>query len=412
MSLHDAGEFSLLPLSVDDRLRDSPTEDFIALMRRLFPVEREMDAILTRKLRRRASGPQEGVSLDRMSDWLGAFLRHELGGQAFEISDQRWFAGGASKIQMGFSLTRGGGEKERLVVRMEPAESLNSTSRAREFELVQAFEGIVPVPRPYWVDADGAFFPEPALIYAFADGVTKPPRTSSGSLSGIGTQFSAELRAKLAPQFVRHLAAIHSLDVSRHAFAAFDRPAAGTTESALQQLQRARRVWEEDRTIDIPLMEVAANWLERHLPVLDRISVVHGDYRSGNFLFDLGTSRITSVLDWERGYLGDRHRDLAWTASRVFGSLAEDGKTFLASGLVEEDAFFAQYEKDSGLSVDPQRLRFYTLFNAYQVAVAALGTSARVVKLAKSHQDILLAATEPVGWGAAEMLRRALEETL
>jgi hypothetical protein len=39
-------------------------------------------------------------------------------------------------------------QRTRMVVRMEPAESLNSTSRTREFELLQAFEGIVPVPRP------------------------------------------------------------------------------------------------------------------------------------------------------------------------------------------------------------------------------------------------------------------------
>jgi hypothetical protein len=29
-----------------------------------------------------------------------------------------------------------------------------------------------------------------------------------------------------------------------------------------------------------PLMEVAANWLERYLPALDRLSVVLGNFRS------------------------------------------------------------------------------------------------------------------------------------
>lgn len=211
---------------------------------------------------------------------------------------------------------------------------------------------------------------------------------------------------------MQHLASIHTLDVSSVALASFDRPQVGTPESALWQLNRARRVWEEDRSIELPVMEVASNWLARNMPVLDTVSVVHGDYRSGNFLYDEDTLQITSVLDWERGYLGDRHRDLAWTASRVFGSLAEDGRTFLASGLVPVDQFFEEYERASGLRVDPQRLRYYTLFNAYQVAVAALATSDRVVSLSKSHQDILLSATEAVGYGALEMVRRTLEETL
>jgi hypothetical protein len=39
-----------------------------------------------------------------------------------------------------------------------------------------------------------------------------------------------------------------------------------------------------------------------------------------------------------------------------------------------------------------------------------VATSYRVVRLAKSHQDILLTSTEAVGWGAVEILRRTLED--
>jgi hypothetical protein len=46
------------------------------------------------------------------------------------------------------------------------------------------------------------------------------------------------------------------------------------------------------------------------------------------------------------------------------------------------------------------------------VAVAAIATGHRVVRLQKSHQDILLASTEAVGWGAVEILRRTLEEAV
>jgi len=400
-------------LTVRDAWRDTPDASFDARMRQWYPTEREMEAILARKLTHRARPAPAAVSLQDLTGWLRAFLRPRLEGD-FEITDQRWFAGGASKIQMGFTLSArlpGAARHEplRLVVRMEPAESLNSTSRAREFQLLRACEPHLPVPHAYWVDDQAEHFPEPALIYAFAEGVTKPSRTQSGALSGIGTQFGPELRAVLGPQFVAHLGRLHALPSEGPGFEAFDRPATGTVQSALWQLNRARRVWEEDRHGDLALMEVAADWLEEHLPELDRVSLLHGDYRSGNFLFDEATGRITSVLDWERGYLGDRHRDLAWAASRVFGCLAEDGRTFLASGLVPLEQFFEDYERASGLRVDEARLHWYTLFNAWQVAVAALATSHRVVRLGKSHQDILLASTEAVGYGALEILRRELE---
>ena len=62
----------------------------------------------------------------------------------------------------------------------------------------------------------------------------------------------------------------------------------------------------------------AANWLERNLPALDRASVVHGDYRAGNFLFDEASGRITAILDWELVHLGDPLEDLGWICMRSF----------------------------------------------------------------------------------------------
>ena len=164
------------------------------------------------------------------------------------------------------------------------------------------------------------------------------------------------------------------------------------------QLNRARRVWEEDRGGDLPVIEIAANWLERHPPQLDRVSALHGDYRSGNFLFDATTGRITCVLDWERGYLGNRHRDLAWTANRVFGCLAEDRRTFLASGLVPVERFFDDYQRASGLSVDEERLRYYTIFKdvlseAWLVFLAPARTPADVVnRLAEAINQVTASA--------------------
>lgn len=410
-----ADSHQLAPLSVADADRSSPSAAFIERMRETFPSEREMDKMLTRKMQRRDQPAYAGVSLDRMMQHLNAFLDEAVEGP-FRVSDQRWFAGGASKIQMGYTLHWNapgrGPSADRMVVRMEPSESVNSTSRAREFQLLQAFEGVVPVPHAYWVDAEAKWFPEPALLYSFCDGITKPRATASGRIAGIGTNFGPELRQRVGPQFVHWLAKIHTFDVGSANLSAFDLPEIGTTDSALLQLNRARRIWEEDRGSDLPLIEVAANWLERNLPELDAVSVVHGDYRSGNFLFDENTLEITSVLDWERGYLGDRHRDLAWSANHAFGHVAEDGKTFLASGLVPLDEFYESYERMSGLKVDAQRLRYYTIFNSYQLVVSAIASGYRVVSLGKTHQDILLASVEPVGYLAAEQLRKTLEELL
>jgi aminoglycoside phosphotransferase (APT) family kinase protein len=295
---------------------------------------------------------------------------------------------------------------------MDPSEASNTTSRVREAELLQAFEEVLPVPKVFWIDRDGRWFPEPAIIYSFVPGVAKPRNANAGKIVGLGTNFGPHFRELLAPQFLRHIAVIHTANVADMKFTSMDRPAVGTTECARWQLNRARRVWEEDRGEDFPLMDVAANWLERNLPVLDRMSVVHGDFRSGNFLFDEASGQITAWLDWERGHLGDRHRDLAWMTQREKGHLAEDGKTYLVCGLIPLEEFYERYEKVSGLSVDTARLKYYRVLNSFQVITTVMATMYRVAKLGKSHQDVLLSRLKGIGPVVSQELRELLEEEI
>jgi len=396
-------------------LRDQPTEAFIDGIRERFPTDQETDQLLTRKMHKRAGPPYRQVSLDEMLVWLNAMLAECIEG-AFQVDDPRWLTGGASKVQIAFELTWNapdrGPQRDRLVVRMDPSEASNTTSRVREVELLTAFQGKLPVPKVFWLDRDARWFPEPAIIYSFLQGVAKPKSTGAGQVVGLGTNFGPRLREQLAPQFLRHLATIHTADVSGMQFSTMDIPPTGTADCARLQLNRARRVWEEDRGEDYPLMDLAANWLERELPALDRVSVVHGDYRSGNFLFDEAEGRITAWLDWERGHLGDRHRDLAWMTQREKGHLAEDGKTYLVCGLIPMEAFYDRYQEASGLSVDFKRLQWYRVLNCFQVVTTTMATMYRVAKLGKSHQDILLARLKAIAPVGSHELAELLEEVL
>ena len=394
-------------------VRDTPTREFIDALRRRYRIEPEIDRLLNRKMERRSGPSYSMASLATLSDSLVALLRDTLDGK-FEVSDACWLAGGASKLQMRFTLRWNepsvGTTTSDLVVRMEPSESINASSRLREFELLRALHGTVPVPKVYWVDADAKWFAEPALIYAYAHGVAKPTTIASGSVTGIGTNFGPRLRKLLAPQFVEHLARIHTFDHEHASLASFTRPALDSLESAQLQINRTLRVWEEDRGEEFALMDVAANWLARNVPLLDRASVIHGDYRAGNFLFDETSGQVTAVLDWERAYIGDRHRDLAWSTARVIGHMAEDGKTYLICGLMPIEEFHDRYQECSGLKIDPVKLQFYEVLNRYQQVTTVLGTAYRVVRLSKSHQNIVVARLQTAAYLLAEELRSALEE--
>jgi len=401
--------------SADFTIQDDPPESFIAELRRRYPTDPEVDRMLTEKMRNRSGPPYQRIQLEELARQLAAFLEAQLP-DPFTIEDTRWFTGGVSKIQIGFTLRwtdpRSRQERsDRMVLRMDPSEGSNATSRAREFALINLTREFLPVPEAFWVEPDGQFFPRPALIYAYASGVTKPSSTTTGAVSGIGTNFGPKYRDLLAPQFMDHLAKLHSAVVPEEPIPALHRPQVGTPEAAQLLLNQARRTWEEDRGEDLLLMEVAANWLVDNVPDLDRVSIVHGDFRSGNFLFDEESGAITAWLDWERGHLGDRHRDLAWITEKAFGHMGEDSR-FYVVGLVPEDEFYVRYEELSGLKVDRDRLDYYRLLNTYTMVVSALASAYRVPRLGKSHQDIVLTRLKGIVPTILEEMRRLLKERI
>ncbi len=392
-------------------IRQHPDAAFIAGVRARFPTEAEVDEVLTRKLNRRGGPGYQAVSIETLSAGTERLISAALG-YPVTLTNAAWLSGGASKLQMRFELHwRGEGgdpahtEVTPLVLRMEPAGSITESSRRREFEVIRAVEGAVPVPRAFWMDPDAQFLPYPAIVYGFAQGSAKPTH-DAGKVTGLGQNYGPALRAQLAPQFLGYLAKIHTMPIADPpVLASFERPAVGSNASIIRQVNTARRIWEEDRIEEEPLMAVVYKWLIRNAPPLDHVSLVHGDYRSGNFLFDEASGQITAWLDWEGAVLGDRHQDLTYAALPLFRHIAEDGETELLSGMLPEAEFYAAYEAASGLPVDPARLAYFSVFNRYLAVVLLLAAATRTARCAATHQDVLVNHIAGMGYLALADLR-------
>ena len=393
--------------------KNRPSPDWIEQLRQRFPCEAEIDRILTRKLKRRAGPPYTPVSLETLVQGTQALIAAELKDD-FQILDAQWLTGGASKLQMAFKLDWHqpgvGRTATPMVLRMEPSESITETSRLREYQIIKALRGVIPVPPTYWVDAEGHFLPYPGIVYGFAEGVAKPTEATSG-VSGVGTQMPPQVRPVLGRQYVEHLARLHTFDWRQADLSAFSQPAAGT-QAVEWKINQWERIWEEDANEDVPLMRLAFAWLRQNMPPVDHVSVVHGDYRVGNFLFTEHDLQISSWLDWELSYLGDRHEDLAWATKAIFGHPDESGQTFLVGGLLPRDQFFADYQAASGLAVNADTLRYYDLFSNVKSVVICLATGTRVPRNGKSHQDIVVAWLAGISYLLLEELRTQLQEVL
>lgn len=392
-----------------------PDAGLISALRKRYPTEAEIDRVLTRKMQARAGSAYAPVSFEQMGKCLETLLARKLD-KPFAIHNARWMTGGSSKLQMAFDLEWHGldGTHPRqvtpLVLRMSPAESIVETSRKREFEIINALAGLIPVPVCYWEDEHAEVFPYPVLIFGFAEGVAKPGSDTSQQVTGLGINYGTRLRERVTEEFMRGLATFHTVDVGSLKLNSFEVPEVGSNAGILKQINAWRRIWAEDRGEEEALMHLAANWLEDHAPSLDHVSIVHGDCRSGNFLIDEQDGRITAWLDWELAVLGDRHQDLTWATSLAYSHLAEDGKTLLVNGMLPIDAFYAAYERASGLSVDPKRITYFRVYNAWVSAIVCLGTAYRAARGGKSHQDVVLSWLNGIGGMLKEQLRQTLLE--
>jgi len=151
----------------------------------------------------------------------------------------------------------------------------------------------------------------------------------------------AGVRPKLAAQCGEALAAIHRIPID-----------------AVPELEQQDQITQYREVFDLfgephPAFELGFRWLEHNRPPTERITIVHGDFRHGNFI--VGHEGLAAVLDWELAHLGDPMEDLGWLCVKAwrFGAAPPVG------GLGEYDDLFTAYAAASGERVDPEVVRWW-----------------------------------------------------
>lgn len=135
-------------------------------------------------------------------------------------------------------------------------------------------------------------------------------------------------------------------------------------DAALAQLSQWEEQFHRNRIGPAPILNWAFERLRRTAPTAQRISIVHGDLRFGNLLYE--GEQLTALLDWEMTHLGDPVEDLGWVYRALWSP--ERSLSF--------DAFLAAYEAVVGVSVDRDHLGWYQAFSEVKHSVISL-TGAR-----------------------------------
>jgi aminoglycoside phosphotransferase (APT) family kinase protein len=185
-----------------------------------------------------------------------------------------------------------------------------------------------------------------------------------------------------------------------------------------RQIGRWSKQYQASITQPIAAMDQLMAWLPQHIPdmALDPRfhSIVHGDYRIDNLLFDPLQPQVVAVLDWELSTLGHPLADfsyhcMAWHIEPgVFKGMG--GIDIQALGLPSEHEYMALYCQHTGFSQPKQLQRewnFYLAYNLFRLAAILQGIAKRLeAGIASSDQaHHYAAAARPLaelGWRFAQ----------
>jgi aminoglycoside phosphotransferase (APT) family kinase protein len=268
--------------------------------------------------------------------------------------------GGSSRETYSFDLewTENGEHKTRpMIGRRDPTGGLLKSERSREYKVVDTMHRAgMRIPEPLFLELDASVMERPFFIMH-----RMPGRTAAGA--GAAAEPEA-LRRALAIDFLAEMARLHQLDWRALGMEWLGAPA-DLAEPARVQTQHWLGLYNADRMHEPwPILDAAFTWLKANPVVADRITIVHGDFRSGNFLFD--DRGFISMLDWEMTHLGDPLEDLGWSTMGLWG------KDNLAGGLIDREEYIRLYEEKSGALVDRKRLFFYQVLGNVKMAVICL----------------------------------------
>ena len=310
---------------------------------------------------------------------VGGWLAEQLG-------DERWRSCtlhplGAGRSNLTYRVESPAGA---VVLRRPPVGQVAATAHdmGREQRVITALAGTaVPVPRVLAAAAGGPPVDAPCYVMELVDGVVPLRELPPGWAS------TEDERRRASMALVDVLVALHAVEPQAVGLGDFGRP-----EGFLaRQVRRWVSQWEQARP-GVPADEATTAALSRladaladTVPATQRHTIVHGDYRIDNCLFDAADpGRIRAVLDWELSTLGDPLADLGLLL--VYWHQADEHPMWRAAqyipsptglpGFLRRDEVARAYAAGSGLDLAP--LPWYVAFGAFKLGVVLAGILARV----------------------------------
>jgi aminoglycoside phosphotransferase (APT) family kinase protein len=317
--------------------------------------------------------PREAHKLD--AEALGRWLAANVSGASPEI-EVRQFKGGQSNPTYWI----GSGDLA-LVLRKKPPGKLLPSAHAveREYRIMRALAPTdVPVPEALALCEDDSVIGTPFFVmrYVAANIYWNPTLPDLDS---------NEKRRAVYREYVRALAALHQVDYAKVGLADYGK----VGQYVARQVERWSKQYEASRTAEVAPMEKLMKWLPANIPAGDETTLIHGDWRLDNMMFDERQTCV-AVIDWELSTLGHPASDVAYAAMGYHfnfpgrgGLVNVDVKSL---GIPTEDELVGEYcaltkrDRIEGWS-------FFMAFGIFRLAAIAQGVYKRSLQGNASADD-------------------------
>ena len=305
---------------------------------------------------------RDQLDLDRLTAWFDAHV------EGFEgpISYSK-FKGGQSNPT--YRIDTPG---RSYVLRRQPFGKLLPSAHAvdREYTAMHALGPTgFPVPRTYGLCEDPEVIGSKFFVMALADGRS----LWNGALPGID---SHERRA-IYESMIDTMADMHLKNPNEIGLGDYGKP----TDYCARQIARWSKQYRLSETEHMPQMERLIEWLPETIPPQHESSVVHGDYRLDNLIFEKDSPQVLAVLDWELSTLGDPIADFSYLMLNWHNPA--DGRAGLLGldlddlGIPSQQAAVDRYVARTGYPVPP--MDWYFAYNLFRLAGIMQGIKKRVI---------------------------------
>ncbi len=271
------------------------------------------------------------------------------------------------------------GDRE-FVLRRPPfgANIKSAHDMAREYNILNSIApAFSKVPKPLIYSNDMSIIGAEFYMMERVRGVIlrqKPPQ---------GIELTPELMRGIAESTIDNLAELHLIDIEKYNLANIGKPEGYTK----RQVEGWTERYKKSETDNIPLMNSTAEWLLANMPIEEKPTLIHNDYKYDNVILNPNKlTEIIAVLDWEMATIGNPLMDLGTT----LGYWAEDDDPEVlrnfsltsVKGNLNRQQIVERYAQRTGRNIEElsKNIVFYYAFGCFKIGVIVQQIYARYKK--------------------------------